>query len=1388
MKIVKQLFFYLLCTLSCNAYAGNITVGWYIDDVTANAACNLSSENPCPGNSAFGYPRCESSFYYFSYFTINGTTFNYLSCILGYVDNSCLYTDSDTGLCSSTLPVPEKDLGQPEVCTGNPCDPATGNKYQQETDFSSTKTGLSFIRHYNSGSSDSDNDLGHGWTHQWAAKLVIETGKIKVQQADGRGETFTDNNGLWQGDSDTHLALTQDATGFTLVTDRGVTERYDLNGRILSQTTAVGLQTTYGYNSNNQVDTVTGPFGHTLGFSYDANNRIATMIDPDTKVTQYQYDSAGNLVKVIYPDTQFKLYHYENINLPNALTGISDENGDRFATFAYAADGKAISTEHAMTNNGSPQEHFGLSYDSATQTTVTDAAGTVEVMTFAENLNTKKLISRINQTDNKGLIRTYDAQNNVTSNTDAEGAITLYGYNASNQLTSITEASGKAEERTTQMAYLSPDLDLPTQISKPSVVASQSFQTDIQYNMDHTVKDITLNGYQPDGTAISRMTAFQYNNSGQVTQIDGPLTTVNDITTLSYHECTTGKECGLLASVTNGLGQSTSYDSYDNNGRIKQISSAVGVITNYNYDTRGRLTQILQTPPTGQGAPRTTGYTYDAAGQLKTLTTPDNIILTYVYDAAHDLLSISDNLGDLIEYSYDLKGNRTDENIYDPTGNIVRAVQTHYDHRNYVKTLYNGGGIYITQLIHDAVGNLVSEIDPNQNPATTHSYDALHRLQQTIDALSNPTDYQYDSHDQLKEVKAPNDIATQYIYDDFEQLIQETSQDRGITLYQYDVAGNLTSKTNGNNITSTFLYDPLNRVTHIDYPGTELDISYLYDTCPHGVGRLCSITDNHSQASYQYDPWGNLTEILNKNGTINYTTQYSYDAGDNLLSTTYPSGLHLAYQRDAIGRVSDVTSTWGGTNQTIASQIDYLPQGVLKSITFGNGLQEQRNFDLANRLKTQITLGLQDRTYGYDDAGNLLTANRGEGIATLPEFDPEITGEPSEDTADIAEEEGGASGEGEGEGSGQVTRNFSYQYDVLHRLVDETGTYGQRSYSYDANGNRLTRDKIDQLYDPQNLPTTTVTRNQSYIYPLNDQHLTQISTDKNGMTNTIDLGYDPTGNTLSRNNKVFTYDARNRTNSFSKNGVLIADYRYNGQGERVEKIKHKADGTQRTIHYHYDQQGQLLGLTRYNHAGLLKAHKEIIWVDNLPVAQITTRYNNDRTEKSRKLIYLHTDHLNAPRLATDSNQNQVWSWDSDAFGQGKPNTDPDQDGKKTFVPLRFPGQIASEGGLFYNYYRSYSPSTGRYITADSLGISGLMEALGSNFTGQDTNIYSYARNNSLLYIDPDGAIAIKVIIRAAIIAWRLYTGIRRPPEPPVNPPKPPVVKTPKPPKPPSCST
>ena len=54
-----------------------------------------------------------------------------------------------------------------------------------------------------------------------------------------------------------------------------------------------------------------------------------------------------------------------------------------------------------------------------------------------------------------------------------------------------------------------------------------------------------------------------------------------------------------------------------------------------------------------------------------------------------------------------------------------------YDLRNHLSQINNAGNI--TQLINDAVGNLTRETDPNNNPATRHTPDALSRLVQTID-------------------------------------------------------------------------------------------------------------------------------------------------------------------------------------------------------------------------------------------------------------------------------------------------------------------------------------------------------------------------------------------------------------------------------------------------------------------------------------------------------------------------------------------------------------------------------------------------------------------------------------------------------------------------------
>lgn len=204
-------------------------------------------------------------------------------------------------------------------------------------------------------------------------------------------------NGSFAGDSDTNFNLVKNTSEY-IVTDRlGNVETYNVQGLIQTETDSAGNTTTYAYNSTGQLTTVTGPFGHQLQFTYNATHHlIETATLPDSTVLHYSYQQSAqnmayNLTSVTYPDSSSKTYHYEDSSLPNHLTGITDQNGIRFATWTYDAQGRALTSEHAVTTNAAPQERFLFSWGSTGDTTVTDPKGNKEVFKFITILGVKKL-------------------------------------------------------------------------------------------------------------------------------------------------------------------------------------------------------------------------------------------------------------------------------------------------------------------------------------------------------------------------------------------------------------------------------------------------------------------------------------------------------------------------------------------------------------------------------------------------------------------------------------------------------------------------------------------------------------------------------------------------------------------------------------------------------------------------------------------------------------------------------------------------------------------------------------------------------------------------------------------------------------------------------------
>jgi len=116
-------------------------------------------------------------------------------------------------------------------------------------------------------------------------------------------------------------------------------------------------------------------------------------------------------------------------------------------------------------------------------------------------------------------------------------------------------------------------------------------------------------------------------------------------------------------------------------------------------------------------------------------------------------------------------------------------------------------------------------------------------------------------------------------------------------------------------------------------------------------------------------------------------------------------------------------------------------------------------------------------------------------------------------------------------------------------------------------------------------------------------------------------------------------------------------------------------------------------------------------------------YEVFKQTKADALFYYHTDHLGTPIAMTSGSGVLMWQAEPRPFG------DIVESLRHSDIPnnLRFPGQyFDAETDLHQNWFRDYSPKTGRYAEADPIGLAG------------GTNPYSYAINNPAVITDPTG--------------------------------------------------
>lgn len=954
------------------------------------------------------------------------------------------YTGSTTCTLPQGTPNPQKNN---TPCPGNGSNPihtALGTKLQRETDYvGSGPFALRFERHYTSAHHWEAAAIGTNWRHTYARRIqLISTSAIAtatVFRPNGDRFYFTrQSDNTWRSDRDVAARLERSADGWVYADANDTRENYDAAGRLLSITRRGGYTQTLEYDGDGRLETVRDELGRSLGFTYDAAGRIQTLTDPAGGTYTYAYDAAGNLAAVTRPpawneaEPPTRTYLYEDARFPYALTGILDENGERYATWAYDEQGRGILSEH-----GAGADRTELVYNADGSTSVTDALGATRRYTFETIEGVIKLKSISGglcpSCGGDAQARTYDDNGFLASQTDWNGVTTTYVNNARGLQLSRTEAAGTDAARTIHTEW-HPEFRLPVRITEPRKV------TEYQYDGRGLMIARTERDRE---TGAERTWTYTYNDFGLVASADGPRTDVADVTRYDYDPQ------GNLVATTNAAGHRTQVTAHDSHGRPLSLTDPNGLNTQLSYDARGRL---IARNVGGE----TTGFDYDPVGNLTRITLPDGSHLEYSYDAAHRLVGIADQLGHRIAYTLDAAGNRTTENVQDESNTLVRTRDRVYDQLGRLMQDIGAAG-QTTTYAYDGNGNPIAATDPLGN-TTTSAFDSLNRLVEQTDPLGGTARYGYDTQGELVTVTDPNGNTTSYTYDGLGNRIREASPDAGITSLTYDAAGNALSKTDANGRTSGYRYDALNRLIEASYAdGTTTQ--YQYDTASNGIGRLARITDPSGSTEWDYDAHGRVTTKRQSIDGRVFETRYAYDAAGRLAAMTYPSGTAIEYTY-ANGRLEGVTVN----GNPLVSDIGYTPFGPVNGWRWANGTLHSRDYDTDGQL-TAHTLADDTRHLTYNPVGNI-TQIADSRVSQILDYDAlsRLT------AANDARFEQSFAYDANGnrlelrEGTGFTAYEYAPDSNRLLAVAADT----RRDYQYDANGNTVHDGNHAYTYDARN--------------------------------------------------------------------------------------------------------------------------------------------------------------------------------------------------------------------------------------------------------------------------------------------------------------------------------
>ncbi len=539
-----------------------------------------------------------------------------------------------------------------------------------------------------------------------------------------------------------------------------------------------------------------------------------------------------------------------------------------------------------------------------------------------------------------------DTAGRISSVSDSAGRSVVYAYDDFSCITNVTDATGRSWP-------ISIDPDVGAIAEKRSTTGAL----------------LLRNAFDSQGRVTNQVSAtggaWRFGYAGRGAWSEGPD---------GARETFRFDDSGRALSRTDALGATTRFER-DASGRIVCATDALGTETRIAYDESGDLIRIRDAAA-DETLVRETALARDETGRAVAVTNALGYVARFAYDSCDRQTAAALPDGTMISNEWTAAGLLSAQSLLDSSGTVLRRDEwTHSScglpvARTTFGVALPGHGVS-ESYAWDNAGNLVGCTDALGH-VRRWAYDALGRVTNATDATGAQTRLTYGHDGNLSTITDPLGRTATFSWNADGSLAAATRPSGATASFGYDALGRISAITNASGAVSSVARDANGRIVlAVDPLGGETDFAR------DALGRVTDTLDpirRHSAA--RHDALGRMVQSIRPSGAAE---SFGYDALDNLVAITNAEGHVWSVALDALGRAVAATNAVSAR----VFSASWSPLG-LSSRTDGRGVRLDFSRDAFGRI-LEISEGGTNvlASISRDCAGNVVVASNGNARQTF---------------------------------------------------------------------------------------------------------------------------------------------------------------------------------------------------------------------------------------------------------------------------------------------------------------------------------------------------------------------------------------------------------------------